>query len=105
MNTLNAFGFLLCGLVMILVPTYAPGLFPPNAFAGNSSGLWVEFMGWVNSLMGAGYLVATQVYAAARRFLTWQPDRSAPARSAQILRPPLGLARSNRAAADQRRAA
>jgi hypothetical protein len=34
MNTANAFGFFLFGLMMALLPFVAPGAFPPTGFDG-----------------------------------------------------------------------
>jgi hypothetical protein len=88
MNTLNALGFLLCGVGMILGPTLVPALFSADTLSGASSGLWVEFMGWVNGLAGAGYLVVSRLVAFGRRSLAW-PAEQLEANASAMLRPVL----------------
>lgn len=58
MNFSNAVGFLFLGLVMLLAPMLVPALFAHVAIDGASTrALWTEFMGLVEFLIGAGYVV------------------------------------------------
>jgi hypothetical protein len=88
MNTLNALGFLLCGIGMIVGPWLVPNLFTTDALSGGFSGLWVEFMGWVNGLTGIACLVVSRLTAPVRRTLAW-PPADASESAGMVLRPAL----------------
>jgi len=74
MNTANAFGFLLLGLVMWLLPVVAPGMFPQVGIDGSSArSLWIQTMAGVHVALGAGFLARNIVLPEIRYWL-----RSAP---------------------------
>jgi hypothetical protein len=55
MNWRNACGFLFLGVVMLCLPSMAPGILTPHT--GPASGtreLWLLLMGTVNASLGAG---------------------------------------------------
>lgn len=80
--TINSCLFLALGLVMQFVPAIAPGYFPPTGIVGsNGSELWLEFMGWVNCIVGADLIARCQLTPLLQRLVslsraTW--DEPAP---------------------------
>jgi len=53
----NAIGFCLVGLCMLWLPALAPGFVTSaSAPGGGSRELWLEFMGTLNTSLGAGVL-------------------------------------------------
>ncbi len=89
MTTPNAFGFLLLGLLLLLLPSTVPDWFPPNhALDGsNTSALWLEFMGWVNDAIGAWFAWCNELLPRAERALAWRPQSREEFAPGQILRP------------------
>ena len=89
MTTANALGFLLLGLVMILLPPFAPGWFPPDGLLDgtSTSALWLEFMGWVNDLVGAWFVACDKLWPLVRRALAWTPPAMDELVPGEILRP------------------
>jgi hypothetical protein len=92
MSTLNAIGFVICGLVMAMLPFMMPHAFPAGSLPGGTSTLWVEFMGWVNGLIGGMFLVIERGLVFVRHQLVWNgipPD--AVVDESKIVRPALPL--------------
>jgi hypothetical protein len=90
MSTLNAIGFVICGLVMGMLPFVAPHYFPVGTMPGGTSTLWVEFMGWVNGLIGGTYLLMERGLAFLHRQLALNAAlQKAIVEQAKILRPAL----------------
>jgi hypothetical protein len=88
MTNLRAAGFLALGGVVNLLPALAPAQFPPNSLdGGNTSALWLQFMGWVMGGVGTVYLLGCGVWPAVVRVLAWRP---APL-PATVLRPSFDL--------------
>lgn len=88
MTTIQAYAFLALGGVLRLLPLLAPAHFPPNSLDGaNTSALWLQFMGWVNGGLGAGYVARLQVLPAVAQVLAWRPVLPPEMRPARILRP------------------
>ena len=58
MNSKNALGFLVLGLMMHSAPIVAQLFAATSEAVGDSSvrTVWLEFMSWVNGGVGAGYL-------------------------------------------------
>src|SRR5688500_2840565 len=74
MNTGNASGFLLFGVVMWILPDVAPDLFPRQSVDGSSArALWVQVMGLVQLAIGFGFLVQLAVWPRLTRWLATEP--------------------------------
>ncbi len=72
MNTSNAFGFSLFGLMMALLPFVAPGAFLPTGFDGTSTrALWLEVVGLSQVAIGAVWLGQVTVTKFADRLATF----------------------------------
>lgn len=57
MNTANAFGFFLFGLVLAMLPLVAPTYFPPTGFDGTSTrALWLHVVGSAQVIIGVVWL-------------------------------------------------
>lgn len=92
MTNLHAYGFLAFGGLLRLLPLVAPGLFPPNSIDGaNTSALWLQVMGWVNSLIGAFYLTRLEILPFVAQVLAWRPASLPELLRENILRPALAL--------------
>lgn len=103
MTTLHACGFLVLGWGLNLVPWMAPGYFAPNGLDGaNTSALWLQFMGWVNGGLGAGYALRLQVLPVLVRALAWRPALPPELQPAELLRPALDLYEEFESATDER---
>ena len=90
MTTMHACGFLVLGWGLNLLPGVVPGYFPPNCLDGaNTSALWLQFMGWVNGVLGAGFTLHLEVLPPLVRALAWRPAPLPEFIPAQILRPAL----------------
>jgi hypothetical protein len=88
MTPLHAYGFLGLGGLLNLLPLLAPGFFPANGLDGaNTSALWLQLMGWVNGLIGIGYLFRLVVVPFGVQLLVWRPVVPPVMQPAQILRP------------------
>lgn len=88
----HAYVFLALGGALHLLPLLAPARFPPSSLDGaNTSALWLQFMGWVNGGLGAGYATRLQVLPAVAQVLAWRPALPPAIRPAQILRPAMDL--------------
>ena len=74
MNTGNAAGFLLFGLVMWALPDLAPDLFPRSGMDGSSAReMWIQVMGVVHLSVGAGFLLQLQGWPRLARWLAAEP--------------------------------
>ena len=57
---------------MRVVPAIMPEHFPPTGIVGsNDSELWLEFMGWVNSIIGAVVIARLQLLPFLKRLVYW----------------------------------
>jgi len=64
MNIGNAFAFFLSGVVMWCLPNLAPGWFAATGIDGSSArALWLQVMGVVHLVVGAGLLVQDGLWA------------------------------------------
>jgi hypothetical protein len=62
MATIHAVIFFLVGVAMEVAPAAAPDFFPPGRLDGtNTSALWLQAMGWLNALIGLGYLARLEL--------------------------------------------
>ncbi|HEY0862495.1 MAG TPA: hypothetical protein VGD97_00180 [Lacunisphaera sp.] len=103
MTTIHAYAFLALGGLLNLLPLLAPAHFPPNSLDGaNTSALWLQFMGWVNGGLGAGYAARLQVLPAVAQVLAWRPALPPEIQPAQILRPAMDLYAEIESLADER---
>jgi hypothetical protein len=74
MTNVHAYGFLLFGGLLHLLPLVAPAHFPPNSVDGaNTSALWLQSMGWVNAVIGSFYLIRLDVIPFVAHVLAWRP--------------------------------
>jgi hypothetical protein len=90
MTNLQAYGFLVFGGLMHLLPLVAPGLFPPDGIDGaNTSALWLQVMGWVNGATGAGYLLRLEILPFIAEALAWRPAPLTELLPDSLLRPAL----------------
>src|SRR6185436_3700304 len=102
MTKWNAFGFFSFGLLMWLLPTLAPQLFPPNAIDGSSTrALWVQLMALVQGSLGVTFLLRDSALSAVARWLATKSAppplwRNAPVPSGAV---PVAINRSTPAAA------
>lgn len=88
----NALAFFLLGSGMIFFPTHAPELFTVDdlyQFSGRA--LWLNFMGWVNGVLGGFYLVKNVVVPRILRLLEWRPVSPRELITARILRPAIEI--------------
>ena len=61
MNTKNALGFLVVGVVMKSLPALAPDWFPPTGPDGTSaSAIWLNCMGPIEIIIGGWYVIRQQ---------------------------------------------
>ena len=75
MNTANAFGFLVLGAAMGLLPWLAPAWFPPTASDGSSGRvLWLETMSVVQVAIGGWSLARANLFPAIARWLASEPQ-------------------------------
>ena len=92
MTTGNALAFLLLGSGMIFVPTHASELFTVDDLSQlGGSALWLNFMGWVNGVLGGFYLVKNAVVPRILHLLEWRPASTRELITAQILRPAIEI--------------
>jgi hypothetical protein len=100
MTNLHAYGFLVFGGLLNLLPLAAPAHFPPNSIDGaNTSALWLQVMGWVNGTIGAFYLIRLDVVPFIAQVLAWRPAPLEEFLPVEVLRPALAL-RTQRAHAE-----
>ena len=92
MTNLHAYGFLVFGGLMHLLPLVAPGRFPPNSIDGaNTSALWLQAMGWVNGAIGSFYLLKLEILPFIAQVLAWRPAPLPELLPAEVLRPALAM--------------
>lgn len=104
MTPFHAYCFCVLGWGLNLLPAVAPSLFPPSSVYGtNTSALWLGLMGWVNGLVGAGYIAHLQVNPVLVRALAWR-RAVLPELSAENILPP-SMAEGSRQPASERAAA
>ena len=73
MNTANALGFAVFGLTLALLPSMAPGGFPPTGFDGTSaSALWLRVVGYAQVAIGAAWLGQVVISKFADRLATFE---------------------------------
>jgi hypothetical protein len=78
MNIRDAWGFLSFGLVMGLLPSFAPAWFPPTGIDGSSArAMWLELMGAVQTSLGGGRVLWPMVGPAVTRWLAYVPPMPA----------------------------
>jgi hypothetical protein len=88
----NALAFFLLGSGMIFLPTHAPELFAVDDLSQlRGSALWLNFMGWVNGVLGGFYLTKNVVVPRILRLLEWRPASTRELITAQILRPAIKI--------------
>jgi len=74
MNTKNALGFLVAGVLMKSLPAFAPDWFPGTGLDGSSaSAIWLTCMGRIEILIGSYYLVKTQTLLGLKRLAVGRP--------------------------------
>lgn len=74
MNTRSASAFLVIGLVMWIMPSVAPALFPRTGIDGSSArALWLQLMAVVHVFFGGTYLLQTEVVPSFVRWLAAEP--------------------------------
>lgn len=94
MTSLYAYGFLVLGGALHLLPLVAPAHFPPNSIDGaNTSALWLQLMGWVNGVIGAFYLLRLEILPGIAQVLAWRPTPLPELLPDNLLRPALILRR------------
>jgi hypothetical protein len=92
MTNLHAYGFLVFGGLLHLLPLVAPAQFPANSIDGaNTSALWLQVMGWVNGGIGAVYLLRLEILPFITQVLAWRPAPLPEFLPENILRPALAL--------------
>jgi hypothetical protein len=92
MTNLHAYGFLVFGGLLNLLPLAAPAHFPPNSVDGaNTSALWLQVMGWVNGTIGAFYLIRLDVVPFVAYVLAWRPTPLRELLPENVLRPALAM--------------
>ncbi len=103
MTTLHAYGFLLLGGVLHLLPLVSPAQFPPDSLDGAStSALWLQFMGWVNGGIGTIYLWLLEMLPVAVQLLTWRPVLPPQMQPAALLRPAMDFYEEIESITDER---
>lgn len=76
MKTRHAFGFLLLGFALSIVPGLAPGWFPPAGIDGTSTReLWLQFMSWTLWVFGS-VQVGGQLLGIAAKLLEYHPEQA-----------------------------
>lgn len=94
MTNVHAYGFLVFGGLMNLLPLAAPAHFPPNSIDGaNTSALWLQAMGWVNGVIGSFYLIRLDVVPFLAHVMAWRPAPLPELLPENMLRPALVLRR------------
>jgi hypothetical protein len=79
----NAIGFCLVGLTMLWLPVLAPGFLTSSSAMGMGAGqLWLQFMGSINTSLGAGVL-GWQAIRQASRMPVWLKPVGMPAATAE----------------------
>src|SRR3954468_18488161 len=97
MTNVHAYGFLVFGGLLHLLPLVAPGDFPANSVDGaNTSALWLQLMGWVNGVIGAFYLIRLDVVPFIAHVLTWRPAPLPELLPGNVLRPAPAMALQTR---------
>ena len=92
MTNLHAYGFLVFGGMLNLLPLAAPAHFPPDSIDGaNTSALWLQVMGSVNAAIGAVYLLRLEILPFFVQVLAWRPAPLPDLLPAEVLRPALAL--------------
>ena len=92
MTNVHAYGFLVFGGLLHLLPLVAPAHFPPNSVDGaNTSALWLQVMGWVNGVIGAFYLIRLDMVPFVAHVLAWRPEPLPELLTGTVLRPALVL--------------
>lgn len=93
MTNVHAYGFLVFGGLLHLLPLVAPAHFPANGIDGaNTSALWLQMMGWVNGVIGAYYLIRLDVIPFVSQVLAWRPPVEVPELlRGEVLRPALAM--------------
>jgi hypothetical protein len=92
MTNLHAYGFLVFGGMLHLLPLMAPAHFPPNSIDGaNTSALWLQVMGWVNGSIGTVYLLRLEILPFIAQVLAWRPAPLGELLPDNVLRPALAL--------------
>ena len=92
MTNMHAYGFLVFGGLLHLLPLAAPAQFLPDSLDGaNTSALWLQLMGWVNGVIGACYLIRLDVVPFVAYVLVWRPEPLPEILSEDMLRPALVL--------------
>ena len=87
MTTPNALAFLALGLVMFFGPESFPGFFVPSKITGgNTSALWLQFMGLAFGSLGSRFLLETASATFYYHYLAWRFPVEQPATPA-VLRP------------------
>jgi hypothetical protein len=77
MNSANAGGFVIFGLMFGLLPTLAPAWFPATGLDGSSArAMWLQVMGPLQAAIGLAFLVRFEVLPAIAR---WLADERRPA--------------------------
>ncbi len=101
MTNIHAYGFLVFGGALHLLPLLAPANFPPNSIDGaNTSALWLQTMGWVNGVIGAFYLIRLDVVPFVASVLAWRPAPLPEFLPEEMLRPGMRL-QTRRVAAER----
>jgi len=92
MTNVHAYGFLVFGGLLHLLPLVAPAYFPANSVDGaNTSALWLQVMGWVNGVIGAFYLIRLDVVPFLAYLVAWRPEPLPEILTENVLRPALVL--------------
>jgi hypothetical protein len=92
MTAIDSYAFLLLGAVMQIVPAIAPQHFPPEGIVGtNGSALWLQFMGWVNYLLGAAFVAQLQILPGLKRLAQWSQTSWDQAIPTELFRPTVRL--------------
>ena len=92
MNIGNALGFCVLGLVMALLSTYVPDLFPPDKYGTvGGSGMWMNFMGCLNASLGGIFLMREVVVPQILRLMAWRPASPREMLTNELLRPALNI--------------
>ena len=88
MTNVHAYGFLVFGGALRLLPLVAPAHFPPNSVDGsNTSALWLQAMGLINGIIGAFYLIRLDVVPFVAQVLAWRPAPLPDPLPENVLRP------------------
>jgi hypothetical protein len=72
MTTLNAFAFLVLGVVMFFVPGIWPEHFVPNPMTGgNTSALWLQCMAPIQAALGVRFIFLNEILPLWQMAGTW----------------------------------